>query len=164
MDTNVVMTAEGAHPDAPPRCVAESARALREIMRTGVVCVDSGRRILQEYQRQFDQKRQPGAGAKFVRWVLDGKWVEDRVHRVDITPLGDDEFAELPSPEDGTVYDPSDRKFLAVAAAHPGKPPVLQALDSKWWGWQSSLAKLGIQIEFLCPAEIERKYKEKHGK
>jgi hypothetical protein len=70
------------------------------------------------------------------------------------------DFDELADPPQGVHYDPSDRKFLAVAAAHKERPPILQALDSKWWGWQAALATIGVKIHFLCP-EIEQKYGEK---
>jgi hypothetical protein len=59
------------------------------------------------------------------------------------------------------MYDPSDQKFLAVAAAHPDRPPILQALDSKWWGWQSALGAIGVTIDFLCPGEIAAKHADK---
>ena len=74
-----------------------------------------------------------------------------------------EDFEELPVPDDGSVYDISDRKFLAVAAAHSLHPHLLQAFDSKWWGWQFSLAKCGVTIHFLCPTEIQAKYKKKMG-
>ena len=60
-------------------------------------------------------------------------------------------------------FDPSDRKFVAVANAHPGKPSILQATDSKWWGWKDALLECGIKVEFLCPAEIANAYKRKFG-
>jgi hypothetical protein len=72
-------------------------------------------------------------------------------------------FQELPAPTGGTTYDPSDEKFLAVAVAHPDRPPVLQAFDSKWWGWKDSLKTCGVTVHFLCPDEIKAKYEEKMG-
>jgi hypothetical protein len=83
---------------------------------------------------------------------------------VSITPRSDDDedFEELPSPE-GVVYDRSDRKFLAVAAAHREHPPILQAFDSKWWGWQAALARIGVTIHFLCEHDIAKKHREKIG-
>src|SRR5699024_9353599 len=105
---------------------------------------------------------QPEAGGAFVRWLLQNQWAVSRVTHVPITPrtAAATGFHELPAPLPGVTYDPSDEKFLAVAAAHPEHSPVLQAFDSKWWGWQQSLAKCGVTIDFLCP-EIEAKYHEK---
>ncbi len=52
-------------------------------------------------------------------------------------------------------FDPADRKFIAVANAHPEKPPVLESADSKWLGWEPRLNVCGIRIEFLCRKELE---------
>jgi len=52
-------------------------------------------------------------------------------------------------------FDPDDRKFVAVANAHPEKPPILEAADSKWLGWEAKLALHGIRLEFLCRDELE---------
>lgn len=81
-----------------------------------------------------------------------------------ITPTAEDEenFEELPEPT-GARYDRSDRKFLAVAAAAAEHPPILQAFDSKWWGWQTALSEIGVTIHFLCEHEIATKHREKMG-
>lgn len=55
----------------------------------------------------------------------------------------------------------SDRKFVAVVNAHKKKPPIYQATDSKWWGWNDALEEVGIHVEFLCPDYIKSKYKKK---
>jgi len=60
-------------------------------------------------------------------------------------------------------FDPYDRKFVAVAATHPDRPAILQATDSKWWGWKEALAECGVIVEFLCPADIEAGYNRKFG-
>lgn len=166
VDTNVATTANGANDGAPLACAAASARALQSVMTSGHVFIDDGGRIVAEYRANLDAKGQPGPGDVFFKWLLTHEWGGQKVTRVPITPKpGDDEdFTELPPPDDGTVYDRSDRKFLAVAAAHADRPPVLQSFDSKWWGWQEALGKLGVQIHFLCRDAIEAKHAEKMGK
>jgi hypothetical protein len=133
-------------------------------MTKGHLFLDNAGLILSEYLAAVGTG-QPEAGGAFVRWVLQNQWVEANVSRVVITPRTDapTTFHELPPPVTGTTYDPSDEKFLAVAAAHPERPPVLQALDSKWWGWQDSLRACGVTVHFLCPDEIEAKHHEKMG-
>lgn len=165
VDTNVATTANGRNPAAGPACIAESARALHALVREGHVFVDDGGLILHEYRQNLNARGQPGAGDLFLEWLMTHEYNPARCTRVRITPSAADpeDFAELPAPADGTVYDRSDRKFLAVSAAHPDHPPVLQSFDSKWWGWQKALAALGVRIHFLCPAEIEAKYEEKMG-
>lgn len=163
VDTNVATTANGANSGAPESCVAASAVALEAVMKTGHVFLDEGGRIVAEYRANLSAKGQPGPGDAFLKWLLTHEWGGQRVTRVAITPKAadDQDFAELPTPPMGTVYDLSDRKFLAVAAAHPDRPPILQSFDSKWWGWQAALSAIGVTIHFLCKDAIEAKYNEK---
>jgi hypothetical protein len=91
------------------------------------------------------------------------------MHTVKITPRPEDktDFDEVPAPlelEDGDHIDPSDRMFLAVAAAHPEHPPIVQATDSKWIGWEAELAKHGIAIEWLCREYAEGRFENKMGR
>ena len=58
-------------------------------------------------------------------------------------------------------FDAPDRKFAAVAHAHPGKPPVWQAADSKWLNWWPALAAQGVRVDFLCPDDACRFYAKK---
>lgn len=164
IDTNVAVTANGRHAAASPECVIATARSLQTVMVSGHVFIDDAGLILAEYRANLDSRGQRGPGDVFLKWLLTNEWAQDRVSRVAITPKTADrtDFEELPRSRDGVSYDPSDRKFLAVAAAHPEHPPILQATDSKWWGWKKSLAHAGISIHFLCP-EIEQKYREKMG-
>jgi hypothetical protein len=166
VDTNVAVTANGHNDGASPACVAASARALRHVMSRARVYIDDGRgrsAIVAEYRANLSAKGQPGAGDVFLKWILTHEWGGRHVTRVKVTPKKEDPdaYEELPEPTDGTSYDRSDRKFLAVAAAHPSHPEILQALDSKWWGWQSALHDIGVTIRFLCREEIARKYDEK---
>jgi hypothetical protein len=162
IDTNVTTTANGANPGAPDSCRVASEKALQEVMSRGHVFVDDGGLILEEYLSNLSPKGQPGPGDVFLKWLLTNEWGGDRVTRVTITSTeeDDEDFVELAKPTDGTSYDRSDRKFLAVAAAHPDHPPILQSFDSKWWGWQAALAEIGVSIHFLCEHAIA----EKHGK
>lgn len=68
---------------------------------------------------------------------------------------------QFPDHEDLAALDPSDRKFVSVANAHANNPPILQATDSKWWGWKEALSACGITVEFLCPKEIQETYERK---
>jgi hypothetical protein len=165
VDTNVAMTANGANEGAPPSCVAASAKALQTIMRSGHVFIDDGGRIVDEYRRNLRATGQPGPGDQFFKWLLTYEWGGQRVTRVPITQKAHDEedFVELPKPPEGTTYDRSDRKFLAVAAAHEEHPPILQSFDSKWWGWREALAQGGISVHFLCKHEIAEKHAAKMG-
>jgi hypothetical protein len=165
VDTNVATTANAINSGAPRDCVAESARALLEVMKAGHVFIDDDGSIVGEYRSNLNAKGQPGPGDVFLKWLLTHEWGNEKVTRVTITPKEEDpeDFEELPAAPEGTLYDRSDRKFLAVAAAHEEHPPILQSFDSKWWGWQSSLSEHQIKIHFLCEKEIARKHGKKMG-
>lgn len=163
IDTNVAMTANGSNAGVTQCCVAASARALYEIYRSGHVFIDTDREIVREYGNNLSDTGQPGPGDLFYRWLLTNLYNEQRVSQITITPSKEDPegYEELPDPPPCVRYDPSDKKFLAVAAAATEHPPILQSFDSKWWGWQEALARIGVTIHFLCPEEIEAKYNEK---
>lgn len=166
VDTNVTTTANGANSGAPPACVASSARALQAVMADGHVFIDDRGRIVAEYRQNLRSSGQPGPGDTFLKWLLTHEWSGEKVTRVAITPTAQDEedYEELPSPPRGVLYDRSDRKFLAIAAAHTDRPPILQSFDSKWWGWRAALAKIGVTIHFLCEHDIASKHKKKMGR
>jgi hypothetical protein len=101
-------------------------------------------------------------GDQFIKWVHDHRWMLPEIDRVTITKNAGS-YTQFPDHPELTDFDPSDRKFIAVANAHPDKPPILQATDSKWWGWKDALAEVGIDVCFLCPAYAESKYTKKIG-
>jgi hypothetical protein len=162
VDTNVAMVASGLHDGANPACVAASARALQALMTAGHVFVDDGGLIVAEYRKNLNAQ-QPSPGGAFLKWLLTHEWAGQKVTRVRITAKDQnpDDFHELPPPPDGVRYDPADRKFLAVAAAHASHPAILQSLDSKWWGWRDALHAVGVTIHFLCPDDAAALYATK---
>lgn len=120
-------------------------------------------RIIAEYRANALAKGEPGVGDAFLKWVMLNEWNPECVTRVPITPDNDctGRFKETPHVPTGVVLDPEDCKFLAVAAARPDRPPVLQAVDSKWWGWRKALKIAGVTIEFLCEADISAAFEKK---
>jgi len=135
-------------------------------MVSGHVFVDCGGKIVDEYRGSLRAKGEPGPGDEFLKWILTHEWGGTRVTRVHITARAGDaeDFVELAPPPAGIRYDRPDRKFLAVAFAHADHPPILQSLDSKWWGWREALAAQGVSIHFLCPEEIAARYQARMGR
>ncbi len=156
IDTNVLMVASGRHEDVGPACVLACVERLRRVQRRDVVVIDDAFRILREYRANLEPRRGKGVGEAFLKWLLQNHANAARVHKAALTERAPDEFAEFPDRELATRFDPPDRKFVAVACAHPAKPPVLQATDSKWLRWAAALAANGVRVEFLCPDEIRR--------
>ena len=156
MDTNVVLVANGQHPDISPDCVAACALKLQAIMQSGKLALDDCFRILGEYQNKTTPKNGNRPGDAFVKWALQNHANPHRVDRVDLQVHDEREFVSFPDDPELAEFDPPDRKFVAVAGAHPGNPAILQAADSKWLGWASALMRHGILVEFLCPDDIAR--------
>jgi hypothetical protein len=165
VDTNVPKTANLATnpaniPDELTYCVLACIEAVDYVISKGGLVMDSGDEIFREYRHQLSLKGQPGVGDRFIKWVHDNRWNFPYEDRVVINKNGDS-YDEFPSHEGLCKFDKSDRKFVAVANAHSAKPTILQAADSKWWGWNAALKDVGITVQFLCPEYVEAKYKEK---
>jgi len=166
IDTNVPITANRAldpkatHEELP--CILACVNAVEFVVENGGMVIDAGDEIFDEYRTNLKLKGQPGVGDKFVKWVHDHRWSFPPEDRVPITRTGDT-YAEFPDHEGLKDFDRSDRKFVAVANAHPDKPPILEATDSKWCGWKDSLEEVGITVIFLCKDFVEQKYQEKMG-
>ena len=170
VDTNVPMIANLAtqldpDSDVPDYCIHESRLHIENITEKGCcLVIDDAGEIFQEYINNLSlpSKGQSRFGYAFVKWVHDHQWNPSKVDRVQVTKKGNS-YKEFPNHDELSSFDPSDRKFIAVANAHPEKPPILQATDSKWWGWNDALAEVGITVHFLCREYIEAKYAEKIG-
>ena len=168
VDTNVPKTANlAAQPDLdlpfPDECVLKCVEAIEHVVTQRALVIDAGDEVFDEYRHGLSLAGQPGVGDRFMKWVHDHRWSLPEDHRVPITKNGEsyEEFPEHP----GLVnFDRSDRKFVAVANAHPEKPPILQATDSKWWSWKGALEDVGITVHFLCPKYVEAKCSEKMKK
>ena len=167
VDTNVPKTANLAtqadpKSDVPDACVLACVEAIEHVIRTRGLVIDSANEIFDEYRRQLAMKGQPGVGDRFMKWVHDNRWKLSASDRVAISKNGES-YDEFPVHERLEDFDKSDRKFIAVANTHPQKPPILQATDSKWWGWSQGLQEVGITVHFVCSEYIEIKYAEKMG-
>lgn len=166
VDTNVPIAASHRSAQASADCVLRCQDAVLELMADRRrLALDADGLILREYGAHLSSSGQPGLGDKFLKWVLTNWANPGRCDLVAITAmsadgLGFEEFPDAPGLEN---FDASDRKFVAVAQAHAESPPILQALDSQWWGWKDALAGAGIRVEFLCAADVQTLYERKFG-
>ncbi|MDJ0764542.1 MAG: hypothetical protein QNJ97_16310 [Myxococcota bacterium] len=167
VDTNVPMTANLARsPNDIPQeltgCVLACVKAVEHVIRTRGLVMDAGDEIFDEYRQALSMKGQPGVGDRFMKWVHDNRWRLSDSDRVKIIK-SNSSYKEFPRHEGLNDFDHSDRKFVATANAHPQKPQILQATDSKWWGWKDALREVGITVHFLCSEYAKAKYAEKMG-
>lgn len=160
IDTNVLLVANGQHDDVSDDCVVECVRRLQAMQHSGVTVIDDGYRILGEYQHKTRVNPPKGVGDVFLKWLL-RQLGTARVEQVPLSESEPDRFAEFPDPALEPVFDAPDRKFAAVAHAHPLKPEIWQAADCKWLDWWPILRARGIEIWFLCPDDACGFYRKK---
>ena len=159
VDTNVAVVANGGSGQASEECEETCINRLQEIT-TGEIklALDDHRRIIEEYRGNLSPHGQPGVGDAFLKWV-ETNWTNPRW--CDLVPITsadglENEFEEFPIDPALEDFDPDDRKFIAVALAHPQKPPILQAVDSKWWDFRDALHQHRVRVEFICEDDIQR--------
>jgi hypothetical protein len=161
IDTNVLLVANGQHADVSPECVVECVRRLQAMERAGITVIDDGFRILSEYKHKTSLNPPKGVGDVFLKWLLRQAGNPARVEQISLSELAENEFAEFPDAALQSAFDAPDRKFAAVAHAHPDKPPIWQAADCKWLDWWPALRASGIRVEFLCPNDACGFYRKK---
>lgn len=156
VDTNVILVANGQHADVSADCVIACTKKLQAIMAGERIAIDDGFEILLEYQNKTRPKTGNRPGDAFLKWALQNNANAERCDRVPITPDKTRAYQEFPDDKRLSKFDPPDRKFVAVSAAHGESPPILQAADSKWLGWAPALKGHGITVDFLCRSDVER--------
>lgn len=164
IDTNVLLVANGQHDDVSAGCVIECVRRLQAMEKAGVVVIDDRFRVLGEYQHKTRLTPPKGVGDVFLKWLLRQAGNPARVEQVTLTETKKHCFAEFPDPALEAQFDAPDRKFAAIAHAHPEKPPIWQAADCKWLDWWPALRAKGVAVEFLCPADACSFYRRKFPK
>lgn len=157
VDTNVAVVTNKKSKQASADCVNKCLLQLKRIINEkDRIAIDDQWLIIREYKDNLRSSGEPGLGDEFLKWVLTNQTNPKRCLQVHITPVngGDEDFEEFPSDPDLQNFDRSDRKFVAVAIAHPRHPTVLQAVDSDWWNAREALQRNGVRIKFLCPNDI----------
>ena len=155
VDTNVLIVANNNAPQASPDCIVSCINKLVDIKESMIISVDSSYRIFNEYMDYNSFSGQPGMGDVFFKWLWNNQANIKHCEQVPIT-LSDDglSFEEFPDDPALAAFDPSDRKFVAVANASQYNPNILNAVDSDWWNFNAQLESHGINIEILCPGQF----------
>lgn len=157
VDTNVAVVANGQSSQASPNCVDTCINRVERIIRgEEELVLDNRWIILSEYMRNLRSSGEPGAGDRLLLWLLRNK--DTQCALVSITPIdgSENEFEEFPDDPALDGFDPADREFIAVACAHLERPPILQAVDSKWLNFHNAFRQNGVTVEFICEEDIQR--------
>jgi hypothetical protein len=158
VDTNVPIVANG-RPDpsnggrsASVDCQIAAIEFLQSVIENGSVLLDAAGDIQKEYRRHLNPKGQPGVGDRFFLTILNS--APHLVARTELPKRDDGEYAHLPQALIDAKFDPSDRKFAALAAKE--HVPVVNATDSDWLEHGPLLQALGIKVQFLCGCDVTR--------
>jgi len=155
IDTNVPCMANSADPtdmtELEVNCAIRCSDFIKKFIddKSSKLVVDQGREIVGEYEKNISQTGQPGMANLFLDWVyqyLCRMAVEDFIY---INKTSENEYEEFPNHKGLKGFDPADRKFVAVAHAHPHHPVIIQGTDSKWWRFKEVLKACGIEIHFI---------------
>ena len=165
VDTNVAVVANRKSPQASPHCENACINRLERIMSgEDKLVLDDDWIILDEYMRNLHSSG-ADVGDRFLGWMLRNWTNPEQCDLVPITPINNSEteFQEFPTDPDLNGFDPADQKFIAVALAHPEKPPILQAVDSQWWRFRHALHQNGVTVEFICEDNIRELHERSGG-
>jgi hypothetical protein len=153
IETNVCVAANGRDTHVTPKCAA-AARSLLRASRSGVVYVDTGGACEGEYRRNLRASGEPGLGDEFFLWLCENQWHGTLIRRVAITPcvVADrPSYAEFPTDPRLESFDPSDRKWIAVALKCGERPTIYNATDLDYGEHAEALRDHGVNVVELCP-------------
>lgn len=154
VDTNVWAVAAGMHEGASDMCVAACLSLLAEVDGGLLMAVDQGDLILAEYLKTLRPLKNSGLAAKLAARLWQTRHNPQVCRAVAITVHHEPPGSFLEVPEQLRDFDKDDQKFLAVALAEGGTPPVFAALDREWWDRRTDLHAAGLDIQFLCAADL----------
>ena len=146
IDTNVAIAANGRNTHASEICQLACIEFLEQHKDLSIVIDEIGF-IIEEYANKLNPSGKPNVGDAFFKYVRNYQYSSDKIQRVPITPINDEQrgFEELPENQ----LDKSDRKFLATAVK--AQATIVNATDSDWTEQRELLESLHIELKQLCP-------------
>ena len=172
IDTNVILVAKGISPQAWRTCITACQERLDQIIEgPEKIVIDDKRAILGEYigyLEDDDSTTEARINGHFLEWFIRNYENSEECVQVTITPTQDGRgFEEFPNDPALSDFDPDDQKFIAVAVAYENvyeqKAPILQAVDSQWYGFREILVENGLIVEFICEENIRYLYERRAG-
>jgi predicted nucleic acid-binding protein len=145
IDTNVAIVANRRNTHASESCQNACIELLAQCEDLHIVIDDIGL-LIDEYANKLNPSGRPGVGDAFFKYLRNYQYSSDKIQRVKITPIDDENrgFAELPENQ----VDKSDRKLLATAVV--AKAAIVNATDSDWTEQKTLLDSLKIEVKQLC--------------
>ena len=154
IDTNVLCVAEGMHEGATQTCRASCIDFLKKVEEGIVVVADTDDLILKQYVDAMNTATTAGIGVKLAKRLWRLRHGGEVCRLVRITPADADEGGFEEVPNELRNFDSDDLMFIAVACADPEGSPLYQALDTQWWARRDDFIASGIDLQFLCTADL----------
>jgi predicted nucleic acid-binding protein len=152
IDTNVPTVANGQDETILIECRIAAIELLQKALKSGEIFIDSAGAIQNEYRRHLNPRGQPGVGDRFYLEVLNSH--PDKIVRVDVNMRPDGEYEDVPQEIIDSGFDPSDRKFVAVA--RKANAEVYNAVDTDWVEQKTVIESHGVAIVFLCGCDPKK--------
>lgn len=148
VDTNVAVVANQQNGGVVASCVDACTIFIAAARDKHVILIDDSDAIRQEYARALQQAKPYGLGTLFLQHIYQHQFNPTRVKRIPLPMAASGEYADFPSDTELAHFDPSDRKFAALARRTG--TPVTNATDSDWIDNIVALNAHGIAVNFLC--------------
>jgi hypothetical protein len=159
VDENVPMVANDAvlvdqrkkpqAPQADDKCRRSCIDALLTAVKSGVIVLDDTNEVMTKYRRHLSGSGQPGVGDLFLKHLSDNLYNAKKVRQTALVKTKG-EFDAFPKGQALSSFDRDDRIFVALSMATPGKPPILNAVDSDYSHHLAALKSVGIKVKELC--------------
>lgn len=147
VDTNVLVVANGAAPQASAACRLAVVRELAAIQEEEAAVFDESGEMFLEYGKHCSRAGQPGVGDEFFRWAWEN---QHRLTIVALTAHDERRYEEFPDAVELAAFDWDDRVFVAVALAAPDDCEVVNAVDSDYQEGIDALAAAGVLVKEMC--------------
>lgn len=151
IDTNVMVVANHQNGLAVKTCVSACIQYLVHAREKCVVLLDDADQVRAEYAGALSQGRPYQVGAQFLMHIYQNQFNEKHVLRVQLETDPEGGYVAFPAADELQDFDPSDRKFAALAVV--AGVPVTNAVDSDWALSLAALEANGIKVNFLCGAD-----------
>ena len=168
IDTNLIYLSKTPVADIPKEmleCARKCSIFLEGFLKEKdpKIVLDKNLLIYKEYRQAYESLKNsaPNVATIFCDWFF--KYLQ-KIPQNDFIFLKTDasgNFVDYPSSQSFDKFDPSDRKFIALANAHHEHPPIVEASDCKWWGIKDDLKAIGLEVKFIDEQYIEQKYNQK---
>ena len=127
IDTNVIAVANGFADHVDKGCVENCNDFLMDTYgNKSIIVIDNFNLIFEEYFRYANRSGKPNFGDTFVKWIFENQYNNTICEIVKVTPINDEKtnFDEIPVGVGLDNFDPSDKKFIAVAIGSEKSPEI----------------------------------------